>query len=1238
MSKNTYILHLLKTILIVIGVVGSLNAQTHAKQRNKHIEVLKKNQQKGNLTTYSTTPSYCPVGPVIFDTYDASTGNSVSNSLNCNSGPFYLDANDNFGPSVTPCISSMYTSTDIFIGSNATENLYEGGVNTGCIGPSSSCYFQVGSGGFDSNHQWWVDDIFSDPSLQHNYQFCYQGLPLTVTTIQLQDCWSGDSLSSTNSFGIILPNPCFTDSVLAGTDIGTALYSIAPLSASVALTDYHNGEAYIDPTLLSAGNYTVTYNFTPPAVDSCPTITGTYTFSIAPISVSVNSATICPGGSATLTASGPGGTTYSWTPSSNLNATTGAMVIASPGTLTVYTVTGTKGICTGTATSTVTINPTPTITVNSPTICAGNSATLTAGGAASYTWSPSSSLTATTGSTVVTNTLSANTIFTVSTNSSGCLSQATTTVIVNAAPTLTVNTATICVGNTATLTASGATTYSWNTSAISASITPSPTTTTVYTVIGTASGCSASKTTTVTVNPLPTLTVNSPTICAATTATLTANGATTYTWSTSTISTSITPSPTTTTVYTVTGTNSNNCKNTATSTVTVNQPPALSVNTATICAGATATLTASGATTYTWNTSAINASITPSPTTTTVYTVNGTTNGCTTVKTTTVTVNPLPTVGVNSPTICVGNTATLTATGASTYTWSTAALVSTITPSPTVTTVYTVTGTDAHACKNSATSTVTVNSLPTISVNSPTICAGSTTTLTASGANTYNWNTGVTTSTLSTTPPTTTIYTVTGTNSNNCKNSATATVAVNALPVVNASSIAICAGNTTTLTASGASTYTWNTGATTATINTTPTSTTVYTVTGTNANNCKNVTTLTVTVNSLPVISVNSASICIGATATLTAGGASTYSWNTGATASTINPSPNATTVYTVTGTNSNNCKNLATVTVTVYSLPVVSVNSATICSGSNAALNANGANTYVWNTGATTPSITPSPTVATIYTVTGVDLHGCKNSATSTVSVKPLPAVIPTANEVCVGQTIHLGANSLSGSIYNWQGPNSYVSSSQNPTIVNSNLTEVGIYTLTISYAGCSASSTVNVVVDAIPTISFAGLNSTSYNTTVSLNANVPLVGTGTWQVISGTGSIANNTLANAQITNLQIGSNLLQWTISNGVCPASTSEIVITVIDLMVPTGFSPNGDGVNDNFEINGLIEYDNVKINVFNRWGNLVYDNNDYKNNWNGKNMSGEDLSDDTYFFTLEIPTKNTIKGYVVLKRK
>jgi gliding motility-associated-like protein len=1233
--KKNYIFYLLNIVLVLLCINNTLKAQTN---KGVSVEVRKNVNQKNNLKT--TSSANCPSSSAVdFFAIDTTTGVLLSSSnnltLSCGAAPFLIKA-DNSSDIVTPCVLSQYniSGLDFNFYNEATETFYEGNTDILCIGPSPSCVFPVGGGG-PTTGSWNIDKIYLDPSQQHNFQFCYTGALPLMSNVQLQDCWTAAPLAPVRSFGLILSNNCFSDSLLANTDIGIASYSISPASASVAFTDYHNGKSIVNPALLPSGTYTITYYFTPSVSSGCSMVTGTFIFTILPITVSVTSATICAGATATLTASGSA-TSYSWSP--GVSATTGSTVTATPasGTAT-YTVTGAKGTCTATATSTVTVNATPTVTVNSPSICAGSNATLTANGANTYSWTPATGLSATTGS-VVTSTTSSLTTYTVMGKSSGCSSSATATVTVNPTPTITVNSATICVGGTATLTANGANTYTWNTSALGATINPSPTTTTPYTVTATTGGCISSVTTTVKVNQLPTITATSATICAGTTATLTANGATTYTWSTSSTNATITPAPTITTPYTVTGTDINNCKNTITTTVTVNSSPTISINTATICAGGTATLTASGASTYTWNTSSTNATITPSPTSTASYSVSGTSNGCSSTKTTTVTVHSLPNLSVNSATICVGNSATLIAAGATTYTWNTSAISATITPSPLLTTPYTVTGIDANNCKNVATTTVTVNSLPTISVNTATICTGGTTTLTANGAITYTWNTSAASATISASPITTTTYTVTGTDIHACKNTATTTVSVNSLPNISVNTATICAGGTTTLTASGATSYTWNTSATSNSITASPITTTTYVVKGV-MNGCSSTKTTTVTVHNLPTITVNSATICAGNSATLIAAGATTYTWNTGASGTTINISPITNTVYTVTGIDINACKNKGTSTVTVNSLPIISVNTATICAGGTATLTANGAATYTWSTLSTAAIITPSPTTTTIYSVTGTDIHSCKNITTTTVTTNPVPNATTSANTpVCIGQAIHFLANAAGSATYSWSGPNGFTSSSQNPIINNVSVTNAGAYIVKITSLNCTVTDTVKVNVDIIPTLANAGRDTVIYATSISLNGNTPLVGSGSWSVITGNGTILNSTNANTQITSLQSGQTILQWTISNGACPASFDEIIVFVKDLLIPNGFSPNGDGVNDNFEIKGLEEYSNVKMNVFNRWGNLVYDTGDYKNNWNGKNMSGEDLSDDTYFFTVEISSKNKINGYVTLKRK
>ncbi|MFI5141142.1 MAG: PKD domain-containing protein, partial [Bacteroidia bacterium] len=179
---------------------------------------------------------------------------------------------------------------------------------------------------------------------------------------------------------------------------------------------------------------------------------------------------------------------------------------------------------------------------------------------------------------------------------------------------------------------------------------------------------------------------------------------------------------------------------------------------------------------------------------------------------------------VNSATICLGATATLTASGSTSYTWSPATGLSATTgsvvvASPTVTTTYTISYPDYFGTTATITSTVTVNSLPTltVTVSSPTLCAGTTTTLTANGANTYTWNTGATSVSISPSPTITTNYTVTGTNANNCIGKNTATITVNPLPAASFTADHPCSGvgmnfNNTTPSQGTVSSWYWNFG------------------------------------------------------------------------------------------------------------------------------------------------------------------------------------------------------------------------------------------------------------------------------------------------------------------------------------------------------------------------------------------------------------------------------------------
>lgn len=191
-----------------------------------------------------------------------------------------------------------------------------------------------------------------------------------------------------------------------------------------------------------------------------------------------------------------------------------------------------------------------------------------------------------------------------------------------------------------------------------------------------------------------------------------------YQWSvnTNTIigATSNTISPAVSGDYMVTITGGTNCSTSSLNqTITINPTPTVAITSnSAICSGESATLSVSGANTYTWNTSATTTSIVVTPTTTTSYSVTGTsTNSCIGTNSFNLVVNSLPSLSVTSSSslICVGQTATLNVTGANTYSWNTSAIGASVAISPTITTTYTVTGTDVNNCSNLVFITQTVS-------------------------------------------------------------------------------------------------------------------------------------------------------------------------------------------------------------------------------------------------------------------------------------------------------------------------------------------------------------------------------------------------------------------------------------------------------------------------------------------------------------------------------------------------
>jgi hypothetical protein len=457
----------------------------------------------------------------------------------------------------------------------------------------------------------------------------------------------------------------------------------------------------------------------------------------------------------------------------------------------------------------------------------------------------------------------------------GSLKLTSNTITVKPNPTVTAapNSTTVCSGTSITLNGGGASSYAWS-GGVNNNVAFTPSVTTNYTVIGTAAnGCTAQAISAVVVNATPTISVNSGTICSGQSFTMTPSGASTYTYTGG----SQVVSPTSNSSYSVTGTSAAGCISTsaAVSNVVVNTTPSpVLASNSPVCANSTLNLSANtiiGAT-YQWSGPNAFSAATQNPSVSNVasvnagiYTASVTVLGCTGTATVGVSVNAAPTASAISggSITCTSFTQTLSGSGVITYTWSGPGIVSggnTSMPTVNAAGTYTLVGTNSAGCASAPVTTMVFNNTtpPTMSVSasSNAICTGTSAVLNASGASTYSWSTGATTNSILVTPTIGTTYSVTGTDlSNGCSSTISQFINVNPLPSITAGSASsvICGPpfqQTVIITASGASTYTWNTSATGNMISVSPSVTTTYTVYGTDSNGCVNFAAFTQTVSS----------------------------------------------------------------------------------------------------------------------------------------------------------------------------------------------------------------------------------------------------------------------------------------------------------------------------------------------------------------------------------------------------
>lgn len=436
-------------------------------------------------------------------------------------------------------------------------------------------------------------------------------------------------------------------------------------------------------------------------------------------------------------------------------------------------------------------------------------------------------------------------------------------------------------------------------------------------------------------------------------------------------------------------------------------------------------------------------------------------------------------------------------------------------------------------------------------------------------------------------------------------------------PTANVNSTsASCAGSNGTASASvsggtGPYSYSWSpSGGTNASA--TGLSAGTYTVVVTDALGCTTSNTISVTQTGALAVISNNSTICAGQSSTLTASGGTTYSWNTGATTTSIVVNPTVTTTYTVTVTDTTNgCTGMAMPVVNITSPPVAQAPNITVCSGQNSTLSASGGGTYAWNTGDTDASITISPTANTSYTVV-VSFGSCSDTTTAMVNVAPSPTVALSPDQtLCKGQSATLDAGN-SGAAYLW---------STGETTQNISVTGAGTYWVFVALNNCGAKDTVQTFIAPEVQLSDSNLCTTS-----------PIVldpGAGATSYLWSNGSTTQT---------ISVDGAGQFWVVALfGNCLSSDSSTITgdgTGGTLYIPNAFTPNEDNINEIFLAKGT-GISAFEMHIFDRWGNLLFYSDDVNKGWDGKiegghytfKKDGESVAqEDVYVWTIDYSTQ------------
>ena len=341
---------------------------------------------------------------------------------------------------------------------------------------------------------------------------------------------------------------------------------------------------------------------------------------------------------------------------------------------------------------------------------------------------------------------------------------------------------------------------------------------------------------------------------------------------------------------------------------------------------------------------------------------------------------------------------------------------------------------------------------------------------------------------------------------------------------------------------------------------------------------------------------------------------------------------------YCITITDQNNCTaQQCTDLVAPLPLQLSATTNSAGCSGINGSVDltvggGSGPYSYTWSNGANTEDL--AGLVTGPYTVIVVDANGCGDFLVVTVDGSATIAGSGTVlDNACAGASdgaIDLGM--LSGTApftYSWSN------GANTEDLVD---LSAGSYLVDVTDAsGCTWTGSFTVgaptafVVDSMVLVQSNGFNISTYNGNNGVIALDVSGGTPPYTYDWSHGA------STSTVTGLYAGTYSVIITDANG-CEITLEFILDQPTDLVMPTGFSPNGDGSNDHFVVNGLDGYTTNHLVILNRWGNVVFERINYRNDWGGENLEGEPLPNGTYFVILEINGGGiTLQQFLDLRR-